>query len=203
MQVLVAVLVITTAAGGLTPLKCSPRMPMPGYEGDFVALLDGRILPPADQRATLADLDEIWSMEIVCWNPETDTFSKEPGVLVMLVRSKASLAAARAPLESLVRAQRAYEATHGRHARTLADLREAGLEEELPVELSASEEGWSASTTDSPALFRCTASEDPAAGGEAGSDAVEIGCERARGLERMAMRQAWDAAGGAWLPRTR
>lgn len=98
-------------------LKCRELLQVPGLEPDEpLVLVDGKIRESG--LTAIEDLD-VASIEILCWNPETKTFSELVGVGVVSVLTKPFIAAVRDQLAQVLEVQDAYFARNSRAWRSV------------------------------------------------------------------------------------
>lgn len=215
MHLVAALLLASTATTSAVPLKCRSTVPMPGYEANEpVVLVDGRLTPrspeaPSDRGEAAAfkaafglDPEDVHSIAVTCWRPESNTFGTGAGPTVGVVRihTKPAMRATRAPLEALVRAQEAYVGANGHAAARLDDLRMYGLANHAGLRYDVTDDGWTASTPDDRVAWQCTASS-PADDGSA------IVCDTRDGLGLASMRERFESAsdrtgGPSWTGRS-
>ncbi len=180
--------------------KCGAPLEVPGLErNSAVFVVDGSVVAAGmmeDQavQAAFGSLgpDDIFSIEILCWNPRTGTFGGGPAIGVWVIWTKASLRLTRTPLEELLGAQDAYFAAHSRYATSLDALADLGGPDTL-LKFSATSDGWSAATPGEDALYRCTVYSGNAAPEFAGMTAGEVACEEDDTRASRAMREWYKA----------
>lgn len=175
--------------------KCTAgRIVLPGYaSNEGVTVIDGVVVPRGMREGALsADLEPA-SIEITCWNPETNTFGQR-GVMVIRVQTQSLVEATQAPLLELIEAQRAFRAEHGRDAPDLASLSGHGLAPEHGLDYETTETGWRASTPEGDVAHRCWATEASASlPNDDGSPA--LACNRVDALALRSLRAYYEAAG--------
>ena len=176
--------------------KCSSRIQVPGLgPNESVLLLDGSIVPSrvVEGQIFAEGLDEIdpstiHSVELTCWNPATGEFGGGVvGVPIILVLSKGLVESTRAPIEALLRAQKAYFSEHSRYAQSLDDLGAFGVSDNAMLELSVTSAGWSASTPRDGVAYRCFVFSGATPQELAGTKEHEVVCqpEAAKALRAM------------------
>ncbi len=175
--------------------KCAPdRIVLPGYaSNEAVRVVDGVVVPRGTREGPLSAAREVASIDITCWNPETNTFGQR-GVMVIRVQTQALVEATQAPLLELIEAQRSFRAEHGRDAPDLASLSSHGLAPEHGLDFAVTETGWRALTPEGDVAHRCWATEASASHMDVdGSPTVE--CTRVDALALRSLRAYYEAAG--------
>ena len=181
--------------------KCGAPLEVPGLaRNSAVIVVDGSVVAAGmmeDQavQAAFGSLgpDDIFSIEILCWNPRTGTFGGGPAIGVWVIWTKASLRLTRTPLEELLGAQDAYFAAHSRYATSLDALADLGGPDTL-LKFSATSDGWSAATSGEDAVYRCAVYSGNAPPEFAGMTAGEVACEEDDTRASRAMREWYKAA---------
>jgi len=103
------------------------RVQLPGYaSNEPVTLLDGVVVPRREGELGFSPETEMASVEITCWDPDTNAFSSR-GVMVVRIQTRDLVEATRAPLLQLIEAQEAFRERHGHPATDLASLAEFGF----------------------------------------------------------------------------
>ncbi len=111
-------------SGSPETAKCPPSHTLPGATpGEPAVLVDGEIVSglEAIDRATLH------SLEITCWNPESDEVHAERGVQLVHVVTKARVLDVQQALESFRSAFAAFRAEAGVSPESLEELSPFGL----------------------------------------------------------------------------
>ena len=162
--------------------KCFPQLAWPGLEqGAPVVMLDGSFVGTgmSGEQAGLEELDpsDIYSIDIICWNPATGEFRTGGGVNVISIVTKRLHESTRAPIEVLLRAQEAYFFKHARYAQSLDDLRGLSIPEDAMLEFSATSSGWSASTPKDDVAYRCFVQPGNAEAALGGMKQHEVVCQ--------------------------
>lgn len=183
----ITLLLVTPAA-----MKCpGPATQMPGYEWrEPVLLVDAVVMRPDSGGIDLQPEEIAW-LGITCWDPETDSFERD-GIPVIRIQTKALIAATRAPLLRLIRAQQDFRSRHGRYATGLESLEAFGLDTELDLDFEASHSGWKASTPSGEVAYQCSADEASAA--TLGEDREpQLDCARVDTLALRSLRTLYNA----------
>jgi hypothetical protein len=102
------------------------------------------------------------------------------------------IAATRAPLLQLVRAQQEFHQRHDRYATDLASLAAFGLKTDVDLEFEASESGWTASTPSGEVAYRCAANEASAGTLDEDGEPV-LDCAQVDALALRSLRARYDA----------
>jgi hypothetical protein len=189
------------SAEGVTA-KCGAPLEVPGLaRNSAVIVVDGSVVVAGmmeDQAVQEAfgslGPDDIFSIEILCWNPRTGTFGGGAGIGVIAIWTNASLQFTRTPLEELLGAQDAHFAAHSRYATSLDALADFGGPEDTVLEFSATSDGWSAATPGEDAVYRCAVYSGNAPPEFAGMTAGEVACEEDDTRASRAMREWYKAA---------
>ena len=149
-----AVVVLSLVSAESLAAKCSPQMAWPGLEvGAPVMLVDGS-LRMANELEEI-DPSNIHSIQLTCWNPTTGEFGARTGVNVFNILTNGFVESTRAPIEELLRAQKAYFSKFSRYARSLDDLGGFGVPRDAMLEFSVTSDGWSATTRGDDVAYRC------------------------------------------------
>lgn len=180
--------------------KCSRQIQMPGLEPGatviFVDGLVGRSLMVDGQLVTEGlddiDPDNIHSIEVTCWNPTTGEFHSQVGVPAILILTKGLVESTRAPIEGLLRAQKAYFSKFSRYAQNLDDLVGFGLPEDVMLEFSATSAGWSAATPGDDVAYRCVVFSGDAAQELAVMNEHEVVCQAEGAKASRLMREMFE-----------
>ncbi len=142
------------------------------------------------------DPESIFSLEIICWNPESGEFQFGGGISVIAIWTKDLDESTRAPLEVLLRAQQAYFSQHSRYAQSLDDLVEFGVPRDAMLELSATSTGWSATTPRDDVHYRCFVYSGDAAKELASMKEQEVVCRPEKAKVSRVLREMYESLVG-------
>jgi hypothetical protein len=141
-----ALVVAATTLGG-DELKCRRTHQLPGLSASSnVVFVDGEFYREQDElTARVSSRDDLFRIELSCWNPDTDEFNSRLGgiplVLVVSVEAQAEAAARSQDMAQRVRAH--VESTGG----LPPSLRDLGADASR-FSLSVLESGWSIAPID-------------------------------------------------------
>ena len=165
-------------------LKCSRTRSLPGYvEGDIALVLDGELHKTSVRENVMSEIDpsEVESIQVTCWDPDTDKIPAPRGVPVMLVTTKSGLAQAEASMRSALRRVRSFVAARAERPNS-ADVLGPAL-----VGYSISHQAGVWTLTSTPLHGHvCVATDQHVV-------EVEAECEAAASAAQPALRAAWAA----------
>ena len=172
--------------------KCFPQMAWPGLEvGAPVMLVDGSIRMTDEIEEIGAS--NIHSIQLTCWNPTTGEFGARSGVNVFNILTNGFVESTRAPIEGLLRAQKAYFSQHSRYAQSLDDLRAFGVPQDAMLEFSATSNGWSATTPRDDVAYRCFVYSGNATPELAEMNEREVVCQHEGARASRALREMYES----------
>ena len=177
--------------------KCSPQMAWPGLEPTApVIFLDGSVVLSGGEELNEIYPSDVHSLEIhLCWNPATGEFQPRGGVSVIAVWTNGFVASARAPIESLLRAQEVYFRQHSRYAQSLDDLVAFGVPQDAMLEFSGTSTGWSATTPRDDVAYRCFVYSGNATPELAEMKEHEVVCQTENAKASRALREMYEGSG--------
>ena len=152
----VAVVALSLVSAEGVAAKCRPQMTWPGVgPNEAVVQVDGSVVLWGTEELDGMDASEVHSLTIICWNPATGEIGGGGGLPVIVVMTKHFVESTRAPIEALLRAQKAHFSQHSSYAQSLDDLVGFGLPQDAMLEFSATSAGWSAATPRDDVAYRC------------------------------------------------
>ncbi len=130
-------------------LKCG-KVP---ESGPLVAI-DGEITELSLEDA--GKLDDVYAIEILCWNPADSTFNHSVGLGTVYVLTKSLMMGMQDDLRLVMEAQDRFFAIHSTFSDELSELSLGEFTTEgIAIELAATEGGWSATADRGDLLYRC------------------------------------------------
>ena len=163
-----AVLVVSAAAlADTTPAKCGGQntAPLVAIDGVITALHMDSIMQQVPR-------ENLYSLAIVCMNPQDSTFNRRQGInVISLWTVQGPAPRVKTALGEIRDAQAAYFAREGRFATTLKEIAFHDPTGRLTVSLDADDKGWTARATVPRLLETCAvsggaAAPEPGAAGE-------------------------------------
>jgi hypothetical protein len=168
-------------AGGES-FKCPPDYTLPGHQPRTpVVVVDGEITH--DPAATAVEGESIHSIEVACWNPETDELPSEIGVQLILITSKEAARAVRAEFESVVESLQRFARSSSRLPKSLDELGSSG-ESARAIRYAVSGATWSLESR-GPVAYGCI-------GSGSGAEVADIECRPSHDLVKQSLRARWE-----------
>jgi hypothetical protein len=145
----------------LVPEKCPAKYRLTGTApGEPAVVIDGEIAPGLEA----IDPQAAHSIEVTCWDPESNEIHAKEGVSFVHVVTKARVDDAVAALGSFAAAYAAFNAESSVRPETVEQLVPFGLAAPQRFDYSTGELGVSVSVSDSRHVYRCTSALDQIGG---------------------------------------